>query len=126
MAPIYNEYVVTSIHSYLISNCHKHPEKQLNVTTNDYRREATFDAENASGLMIDEAPMIHKKVLEALDRTLRHLRETDEIMGGLPTLLSGDFRQMLPVVPNSTRAILVEFCLKKKSLFVKLGDCAQT
>ena len=39
--------------------------------------------------------MSHKRAFEALDRTLRDIRESDQIMGGLPVILAGDFRQTL-------------------------------
>lgn len=57
--------------------------------------------------------MLYRKILEALDGTLRDLRGTDEVMGGLPTLLCGYFRQSLPVVPNATRASVIDAYLKK-------------
>jgi len=45
----------------------------------------------------DECTMSHKKALEALDRTLRDLRGNARIFGGALILLSGDFRQILPL-----------------------------
>ena len=48
----------------------------------------------------DECTMAHKRSLEALDRTLKDLRDNQHIFGGAMILLSGDFRQTLPVVPR--------------------------
>lgn len=48
--------------------------------------------------------MAHKKSLEALNRTLQDLRESERPFGGALILLSGDFRQTLPVIPRSTPA----------------------
>ncbi|GFR71431.1 ATP-dependent DNA helicase PIF1 [Elysia marginata] len=73
--------------------------------------------QDASVLVIDEAPMLHKKIIEALDRTLHGLRETDEVMGGLPTLMCGDFKQIMPVVLNGTKADAVDAGLKKSLLW---------
>lgn len=42
--------------------------------------------------------MVHKKSLEALDRTLKDLRKNENLFGGAFILLSGDFRQTLPVI----------------------------
>lgn len=65
----------------------------------------------------DECTMAHKKSLEALDRTLRDLRGIDEPMGGALLLLSGDFRQTLPVIPRSTPADELNACLKASYLW---------
>ena len=50
----------------------------------------------------DEAPMSHRYQLEALDRTLRDVTGVDEPFEGKIMLLSGDFRQCLPVIPNAS------------------------
>ena len=44
-----------------------------------------------------------KKSLEALHRSLRDIRNNDALMGGLPLILAGDFRQTLPVIPKEQR-----------------------
>ncbi|GFU43472.1 ATP-dependent DNA helicase [Nephila pilipes] len=41
----------------------------------------------------------HKKGVDALNRTLQDIRESNLLMGGSTVLLAGDFRQTLPVVP---------------------------
>lgn len=46
----------------------------------------------------DECTMANKLSVEALDRTLRDIRESNNTMGGVTVLFSGDFRQTLPVV----------------------------
>ena len=56
--------------------------------------------------------MANKKSLEALDRSLRDLRNNDALMGGLPLILAGDFRQTLPVIPKGTKADEIAACLK--------------
>ncbi|CAI6352513.1 unnamed protein product [Macrosiphum euphorbiae] len=62
--------------------------------------------------------MAHKKLLEALDRTLRDLRGKPELLfGGALILLSGDFRQTLPVIPRSTPADELNACLKSSGLW---------
>ena len=40
-----------------------------------------------------ECTMAHKKSLEALDRTLQDFRDYRNVMGAVPILLCGDFRQ---------------------------------
>lgn len=56
--------------------------------------------------------MAHKLSLEALDRTLRDLWNSQELFGGILILLAGDFRQTLPVLPRSTMADEINACLK--------------
>ncbi|XP_044735689.1 uncharacterized protein LOC123297922 [Chrysoperla carnea] len=65
----------------------------------------------------DECTMAHKKFIEAMDRTLQELRKNSEIMGGALLILSGDFRQTLPVIPKSTSADEINACLKKSHLW---------
>ena len=57
------------------------------------------------------APMSHKLNLEALDRTLREITDTDQPFGGKTMLLSGDFRQCLPVIPHANQAEVVDAAL---------------
>ena len=75
---------------------------------------------DCSAIIIDEAPMLHKILYEALDRTLKDVCSSSELMGGIPVLLCGDFRQILPVVPSGTRADIVNACIKKSYLWQKV------
>lgn len=54
-------------------------------------------------------------VLKVIDRLLKDLCVDDQsktkIFGGKTILLCGDFRQILPVVPHSSRTTLVEHCV---------------
>jgi len=65
----------------------------------------------------DECTMAHKKALEALDLTLQDLRANGQPFGGALILLSGDFRQTLPVIPRSTPADELNACLKSSVLW---------
>ncbi|GJY55913.1 DNA helicase PIF1, ATP-dependent [Tanacetum coccineum] len=65
----------------------------------------------------DEAPMIQSYCYEAFDRTLRDICRSDpsepsnRVFGGKVVLFGGDFRQILPVIPNASRN---DVNLKKK------------
>jgi PIF1 helicase. len=48
--------------------------------------------------------MSHKASVEALDRTMRDLRNSNCPRGGCTVLFSEDFCQMLPVITKETRA----------------------
>lgn len=65
----------------------------------------------------DECTMANKKSLEALHRTLQDLRGNFQPFGGALILLSGDFRQTLPVIPRSTPADEINACLKSSTLW---------
>ncbi|KAH9557258.1 hypothetical protein CY35_07G076300 [Sphagnum magellanicum] len=67
----------------------------------------------------DEAPMAHKHVFEAVNRTLQHVMGVvdpalkDMLFGGKVVVMGGDFRQILPVVPRGTRGQIVDASLKR-------------
>ncbi|XP_045792256.1 ATP-dependent DNA helicase PIF1-like isoform X2 [Trifolium pratense] len=77
-----------------------------------------------AGLIIwDEAPMINKWALEALDRTLRDImrfecaNSMDRPFGGKTVVLGGDFRQILPVIPKGSRADTVHATINSSRLW---------
>lgn len=59
-------------------------------------------------------------------RTLRDLRRSDRPFGGALILLSGDFRQTLPVIPRSTPADELNACLKSSRLWVHVQKLTLT
>ncbi|XP_071036522.1 ATP-dependent DNA helicase PIF1-like [Parasteatoda tepidariorum] len=61
--------------------------------------------------------MSHKHSLEALNRTLKDIKDNDKLFGCTPLLLSVDFRQTLPVIPRSTYADEINACLKSSPLW---------
>jgi hypothetical protein len=71
----------------------------------------------------DEAPMMHRRAFEAVDRTLRDLMQLDDaqaiekIFGGKTMVLGGDFRQILPVVPKGGREGIVSASLFRSYLW---------
>ena len=67
--------------------------------------------------IIDEVTLLHRKVAAAIGNTLRDIRSSNDIMDGLLTLLCGDFRQILPVVPHGTQSNIVDACLKSSYLW---------
>ena len=75
--------------------------------------------QDCHAIVVDEATMLNKAVFdfEALDRTLKGIRSTNEIMGGIPVMLCGDFKQILPVIRSGTRANIINACIKKSYLW---------
>ncbi|XP_058745886.1 uncharacterized protein LOC131618736 [Vicia villosa] len=60
---------------------------------------------------LDEAPMVNKWCLEALDKTLKDIMSvsgnSSEVFGGKVVVFGGDFRQILPVIPRGSRSDIV-------------------
>ncbi|XP_071704160.1 uncharacterized protein [Rutidosis leptorrhynchoides] len=71
----------------------------------------------------DEAPMTQRFAFEALDKTLKDIlgAKDDEnrlkLFGGMPILLGGDFRQILPVIPKGKRQDIVHACINRSDLW---------
>ncbi|KAG3197353.1 hypothetical protein PC128_g6899 [Phytophthora cactorum] len=76
--------------------------------------------QKASLVIWDEAPMTHRHAFEAVDRSLRDLMDNDEEpFGGKVFVLSGDCRQILPVVVRGTPAQTIDACLKSSMMWPK-------
>ncbi|XP_071739897.1 uncharacterized protein [Rutidosis leptorrhynchoides] len=71
----------------------------------------------------DEAPMTQRFAFEALDKTLKDILgaknevNRGKLFGGLPILLGGDFRQILPVIPKGKRQEVVQACINRSDLW---------
>ncbi|GKD91792.1 ATP-dependent DNA helicase PIF1-like protein [Tanacetum coccineum] len=71
----------------------------------------------------DEAPMINRLAYEAFDRTLRDIctgtytANSDKVFGGKVVVFGGDFRQILPVIPNGSRQDIVHASLNMSYLW---------
>src|SRR6266542_1706188 len=71
----------------------------------------------------DEAPIAHRYIFEAVDRTFKDLTDnSDEPFRGKIIVMEGDFRQILPIVIRETRAYIVNTCIKSSNLwrFIKV------
>jgi hypothetical protein len=83
-------------------------------------RAGTVTAEimKAATLIVwDEGPTAHKHMLEGLNRTLQDICEDARPFAGKVIVVSGDFRQTLPVIPRANRAGIVKATLKKSILW---------
>lgn len=74
----------------------------------------------------DEAPMVHRYAIEAVDRTIRDImKNVDPEFQKIPfgnkvVLFGGDFRQILPVVKNGSRQDIIRACLNKSQLWTDM------
>jgi hypothetical protein len=70
----------------------------------------------------DKAPMTHKHVFEAVNCTFQHVMGAidpalkDMFFGGKVVVMGGDFRHILPVVPQGTRGQIVDASLKRSAV----------
>ncbi|XP_035539697.1 uncharacterized protein LOC118344048 [Juglans regia] len=68
----------------------------------------------------DEAPMSRKQHIEALDKMLRDINDSELTFGGKVIVFGGDFRQVLPVVRKGTRQEHVDASLVSSYLWPTL------
>ena len=61
--------------------------------------------------------MTSKHAFEAVDKLFRDIRKNIEIFGGELILVSGNFRQTLPIVKRGNRTKMVENCVKNSKLW---------
>ena len=85
-------------------------------------RMTSLDAEiirKAKIIIWDEATMAPSTALKAINRLLQEIMRHTRTFGGKVLLLGGDFRQILPVVPHGSRAVIVEASIKFADLWEK-------
>jgi len=70
----------------------------------------------------DEVPMQHKACFEAVNRTLNDVCNTGDhqLFGGIPTVLGGDFAQILPVIRRGTMISTVLASIQHSSIWHRL------
>jgi len=74
----------------------------------------------AKVILWDEAPMQHRYVVEAVERTLRDIRNDNRPFGGVVVIFAGDFRQCPPVIPKGSRSQIVDACINNSSFWSKV------
>jgi len=67
-----------------------------------------------------ELPLAKKFAIESVDRTLQDIISSKEPFGGKIVVFGGNFRQVLPVVPQATREQIVNQSLVKSYLWPKV------
>jgi hypothetical protein len=65
----------------------------------------------------DEAPMQHRHIHEAVNRSLQDICSSHKPFGGLPVVFGGDFRQILPVMVRGSRPQIVGACIQRSHLW---------
>ncbi|XP_071688102.1 uncharacterized protein [Rutidosis leptorrhynchoides] len=79
--------------------------------------------QEVSLIIWDEAPMTQRFAFEALDKTLPDILGAKDdvnrlkLFGGMPILLGGDFRQILPVILKGKRQEVIHACINRSDLW---------
>lgn len=68
----------------------------------------------------DEVPMQNKLCFEAVDRTLQDIRGVDQMFGGIPVVLGGDFAQIPPVIKHGNRTMIVDASIRNSYIWHKV------
>lgn len=80
--------------------------------------------QNTSLIIRDEAHMHHRHGIESVDRCLRDIiapideQRFRKPFGGITVVFGGDYRQILPVIPKATRAVMVGVSLNRTRLWM--------
>ncbi|CAI9715826.1 DNA helicase Pif1-like [Octopus vulgaris] len=59
--------------------------------------------------------------LKAIDNCIRDIMNSNIIFGG-KIIVQGDFRKVLPVIPRAPPAAVLDFCLKRSSVWNKFHE----
>jgi len=65
----------------------------------------------------DEAPMQHRHIHDAVDRSFRDIRNSDTLFGGISVVFGGDFQQILPVIEKGSRPEIVAACIQRSVIW---------
>ena len=72
---------------------------------------------DAKLIVIDEASMMHKNMLDMLDRFLKALMNNNKPLGGKTILFMLDWRQQLPVIPGGSRGDIVSAAISRSQVW---------
>ena len=75
----------------------------------EFRKEKLRIIRTLDLLIIDEVSMVRSDLLDAVDFTLRKVRNNDRPFGGVQLLLIGDLQQLTPVVTHEEEPLLRQY-----------------
>ncbi|KAH7698989.1 hypothetical protein AAVH_33912, partial [Aphelenchoides avenae] len=75
------------------------------------------ELEEASVIILDEAPMLSRFGLEAAERKIRELKRSLEPFGGVIFILGGDHRQCTPIQTGAVKSEILDLCISSSALW---------
>ncbi|KAH7705440.1 ATP-dependent helicase RRM3-like protein [Aphelenchoides avenae] len=75
------------------------------------------ELEEASVIILDEAPMLSRFGLEAAERKVRELKKSLEPFGGVIFILGGDHRQCAPIQTGAVKSEILDLCISSSDLW---------
>ena len=75
----------------------------------------------ADAIIYDECPMTYHHCFEALDWSFQDFCDCPKPFGGLTIIFSGDFQQILPVIPNGSCVNIVNSSFQKSYLWNEIN-----
>ncbi|TKR69282.1 hypothetical protein L596_021461 [Steinernema carpocapsae] len=86
-------------------------ESNIDLCSNKAQNLKTIDV-----ILWDEAPMSDRRIFACVDRLLRNLRpESNKPFGGAMVIAGGDWKQILPIVPNTLGNGILDYTVKRSS-----------
>ena len=68
-------------------------------------------------ILIDEISMVSKQTIEFINDYLKSITKSEEIFGGKIVITGGDFRQILPVIPNAGKSEIINNSIIRSELW---------
>ena len=93
-------------------------DDQLRCIVNNQSVYANY-LQSTDAFILDEASIISKPVLEAIDALMQDICQSPLLFGGKVLVLGGDFRQTLPIPPSRNNNVM-HYCIKNSADWHKL------
>ena len=107
-----------TVHSHFKIPIPIHEQSTCNIKKDDLTHSLL---QQTSLIIWDKAGSQHHFILESVDHTLHDLLNKDCPFGGITILLSGDFRQTLPVIQHESREQIVPATLTHSNLWLNMA-----
>uniref|UniRef100_A0A914PGD5 ATP-dependent DNA helicase n=1 Tax=Panagrolaimus davidi TaxID=227884 RepID=A0A914PGD5_9BILA len=69
--------------------------------------------QNTELIIIDECSMLHKNIIEYINKTMQDMKDNKQLFGGSVVLIGGDWKQLTPVVPKGNPEAVIDASIKK-------------
>nr|CAD2200499.1 unnamed protein product [Meloidogyne enterolobii] len=91
--------------------------KKTSTSGVEIKSKEAEEIKNTDIFVWDEAPMASRFTLDIIDKKLKEIMNNDMPFGGKIFVLSGDFRQCLPIKEFGTRSEIIDLLIKNSPLW---------